>query len=151
MKLLITRTVKLNIHQNTAKMGPSSKACELAFCNQPHPSLSVGCFNAQRRSLHSHPFNSPSFMQQPILGNRFRKHTLNMHGTSPSGGSADPATQQKNWLCALQHVVIGMHLIAQHPQHKHGVFVLQQTSASKQSNVSCAAQPMLLNSGMQPS
>lgn len=71
---------ELRIMQSLALEFPTS----LAMADQPH----------------SHPyFMSPSFKQQPILGKRLRKHTLNMQGTELSGGKADPATQQKNLSC----------------------------------------------------
>eukprot|EP00437_Effrenium_voratum_P036291 CAMPEP_0181477798 /NCGR_PEP_ID=MMETSP1110-20121109/42406_1 /TAXON_ID=174948 /ORGANISM="Symbiodinium sp., Strain CCMP421" /LENGTH=129 /DNA_ID=CAMNT_0023603119 /DNA_START=170 /DNA_END=558 /DNA_ORIENTATION=- len=75
-------------------------------------------------------FMSPRLTQMPSFGKQFKKHMLTMQGTSESGGRADPATQQHIWLCTLQHVVGATQRRAQHPQHKNGVPVLQQMSAS---------------------
>lgn len=93
----------------------------------------------------------PRLAQMPSWGKQLMKHMLTMQGTSSSGGSAEPATQQQSWVCVLQQVVGHTHRSAQHPQHKQGEPVLKQMSASQHKNVSCAAQPMLLHSGTQPS
>eukprot|EP00439_Symbiodinium_sp_Y106_P028707 s4463_g3.t1 len=44
-------------------------------------------------------FMLPRLAQMPSWGKQLMKHMLTMQGTSSSGGSAEPATQQQSWVC----------------------------------------------------